>query len=355
MLGRLEIGGALKLLYKKEKYRRFNKHKINKLTRRRRHKKLKIRRFNKELEKYNKLLSSKNDVIKFPRELFLEKNSGDDFFALIEEALNKSHVILDFSHTRFVDIGSMCYIRAFVDYLQYIGKKYCIECLSKNRKMRQILQHVGIKDYKFMNITYTDIKCWDVRSWKKHSSVNIGQVIIEEILPKVLKDRISSDEFKNITPSLIEILSNCAEHAYLEDDKYNNYYLIAGEYENTNNKRSGTFAFSIVDLGQGFRSSLENKHNFFKSDKDSKLLEKAINGEVTSKIGGGKDSGRGTGLLSVLNYINDIGGSLHAYSDKGFYKLYRLDDGRKDTFSKDRKTRMLGSIIEFGLPILNKN
>ena len=56
----------------------------------------------------------------------------------------------------------------------------------------------------------------------------------------------------------------------------------------------------------------------------------------------------------MLDYIKDIGGSLHAYSDKGFYKLYRLDDGQKDTFSRDRKTKMKGSIIEIGLPISNK-
>ena len=345
----------MKLLYKKEKYKKFNRHKIAKLTRIRKKRKLKIKKYKKELDKHSKLLSRKDSIIRFPRELFLEKNNGEDIFALIEGALNKEYAILDFSDTKCVDIGSMCYIRAFVDYLQYIGKKYCIECLYKNRKMRQILQHVGIKDYKFANITYADIKCWYVRAWKKHcNEVNIGKEIMEKILPRVLENRIPSSEFENITPSLIEILSNCAEHAYLDDDEYNNYYLIAGEYENANHKRSGTFAFSIVDLGQGFRSSLEKKHSLFKSDEDSKLLEGAINGKLTSKIGGGKDSGRGTGLLSVLDYIKDIGGSLHAYSDKGFYKLYRLDDGQKDTFSRDRKTKMKGSIIEIGLPISNK-
>jgi histidine kinase-, DNA gyrase B-, and HSP90-like ATPase len=187
---------------------------------------------------------------------------------------------------------------------------------------------------------------------KNIGDVNIGKEIMEEILPKVLENRIPSSEFENITPSLIEMLSNCAEHAYLEGDEYNKYYLIAGEYENTNHKRSGTFAFSIVDLGQGFRSSLEKEHGFSKDDEDSNLLSAAINGEMTSETGGGKDSGRGAGLISVLDYIKKIGGSIHAYSDKGFYKLFRLDDGRVDTVTGDRKTKMRGSIMEIGLPYL---
>jgi len=291
--------------------------------------------------------------------MFLEKNNGEDIFLLVEEAESKQKVILDFSNTRYVDVGSMCYIRAFVDYLNDVGKEYKIECLSKNRKMRQILQHVGIKDYNLKNITYPDIKCWYIKSWKKNAEINIGKIIIEEILPYVLKGRVSSDKFKDITPSLIEILSNCSEHAYLEHDKYKNYYLIAGEYENESHKKSGTFAFSIVDLGQGFRSSLEKKKHLikviFNIDKDSELLQQAITGKISSKRGGGKDAGRGTGLTSVMEYIKDIGGMLYAYSDKGLYKLYRERSGKVRTINEDRRTKMKGSIIEIGLPILNKN
>lgn len=345
-MGVWRLGALLKHLYKTDKYRKFNKHRISKLGRRKQKAKLERKIHNKELEKHNELVSRRKDIIRFPRELFLEKNNGEDVFALMAKALTEKYVILDFSDTRYVDIGSMCYILAFINYLKSKRKGYKIECISDNKKMRQILHHVDIKKYNLTNITYADIKCWYVRSWEKHDNdVNIGKEIMEKILPKVLKNRIPSSEFENITPSLIEMLSNCAEHAYSEDDEYNTYYLIAGEYENTNHKRSGTFAFSIVDLGQGFRSSLEKEHGFSGNDEDSNLLSAAINGEMTSETGGGKDYGRGAGLISVLDYIKKIGGSLHAYSDKGFYKLCRLD-----AVSIDRKTKMKGSIIEIGLP-----
>ena len=56
-----------------------------------------------------------------------------------------------------------------------------------------------------------------------------------------------------------------------------------------------------------------------------------------------------------MDYIKDIGGVLYAYSDKGLYKLYRQKDDEVCTVNRDRKTKMKGSIIEIGLPILNKN
>ena len=225
---------------------------------------------------------------------------------------------------------------------------------SQNRKMRQILQHVGIKNYNIKKITYPDIKCWYIKSWKKNAEINIGKIIIEEILPHVFKDRVSSDEFKDITPSLIEILSNCSEHAYLEHDKYKNYYLIAGEYENSYGK-SNSFTFCIIDRGQGFRSSLaKNKNNFFveifknlqSSEHDSDLLKAAINGEDTSKEGGGKLAGRGTGLSNVVENIRTIGGSFCVYSDRGSYKVSQY----KDT-PRERKIPIKGAIIEMILPI----
>lgn len=320
-------------------------------------KRIKKKLHNIESEHRNRLVSKNGNVIRFPERLFLDQNGYDGVFSLMKEIEDKDFVVLDFSETKYVDIGSICYIRAFMDYIKNEKKGHKVKCWYQNKKMRQILQHVGIKDYKFRNITYPDIKCWYVRVWKKDDQINMGKEIMENILPKVLNNRIMSDEFKNITPSLIEILSNCSEHAYPEEDKYNSYYLIAGEYENINHERSGDFGFAVVDLGQGFRSSLKKRHNILVVDDDSKLLEDAINGKITSKEGGGKDLGRGTGLLSVLNYIKRIGGSLHAYSDKGLYEVYRSNnsgDGMM-SFRKDRKVRMKGSIIEIGLPLFNQN
>jgi len=341
----------LKLLYQKEKYKRFNKHKIEKLKRKYRKKKVKKNKYIAELDRHNRLIASK-ELIKFPEKLYLA-NKNEEVFALIEKIEGKNDVVLDFSRTKYIDIGSALYIKAFIDHLKDENKRYKITCLSKNKKMRQILQHIEIHNYG-IRVTSPDIKCWEIRTWQKGDMVNYGSVMMTEILPKVLKDKRPSDEFSDIAASLQEILSNCSEHAYTENDEYKNYYLIAGEYENSYGK-SNSFTFCIIDRGQGFRSSLaKNKNNFFveifknlqSSEHDSDLLKAAINGEDTSKEGGGKLAGRGTGLSNVVENIRTIGGSFCVYSDRGSYKVSQY----KDT-PRERKIPIKGAIIEMILPI----
>lgn len=341
----------MKLLYKKFKYKHFNKHKIEKSKRSCRRKKLKQHKYAFEVEQHNRLLSN-SEVVKFPENLYLADACGN-IFSLIAEAEGKDDVILDFSQTKRIDIGSAVYIKAFVDNQNNNGKKCQIECLSTNRKMREILQHVNIKNYG-LNITYPDIKCWEVRIWQKGDKVNYGGVMMKEILPKVLKNKIPSNEFSDIAASLQEILSNCSEHAYSENDEYKNYYLIAGEYENLY-KKSNLFTFCIVDRGQGFRASLEKKSFFYRLQAslglktDSDLLRAAVEGRMTSVKGGGEIAGRGTGLSYAVESIRNIGGSFYAYSDKGYYEIRRQID--ENIEKKERKFAIKGSIIEMMLPI----
>lgn len=338
----------MKLLYKKLKYRQFNKHKIEKLKREYRRKKQKRRKYLTELEEYHKFVAT-HEVVTFPERLYLA-SEDEAIFDLIKAAEEKDNIYLDFSKTKFIDIGSSIYIRAFIDHLNDEKKRHKILCWPKNKKMRQILKHIGVYNYN-IRVIYPDIKCWEIKSWYKNDNVNYGKVMMEEILPKVLEGKVASQKFSYIASSLQEILSNCSEHAYTEDDEYKNYYLIAGEYEDPKYVKSNSFAFCILDRGQGFRSSLEKKSVFYKScaklgiKTDSDLLKAAIEGKITSKAGG-KSTGRGTGLANVVDNVKTIKGSFYAYSDKGSYEV-----NLKKEQTRERKICIKGAILEMILPI----
>ena len=347
----------MKLVYKKIKYRKFNKHKVEKLKRKYKRKKLKKKKYKLEykleLEEYRRCVAV-NEVITFPERLNLA-HEDEAIFALINTVEEKNNAVLDFSETNFIDIGSALYIKAFIDHLKDEEKQYKILCSPKNKKMRQILKHIGVRNYK-IKVVYPDIKCWEIRTWGKHDNVNYGKVMMEEILPKVLEGKVASEKFSYIASSLQEILSNCSEHAYTEDDEYKNYYLIAGEYEDPKYIKSNSFTFCILDRGQGFRSSLEKK-SFFGTmreklgiETDSDLLQAAIEGRLTSKAGG-KSAGRGTGLANVVENVKSINGSFYAYSDKGCYEINR----QKGQICRERKIRIKGAIVAMIFPINEYN
>jgi len=337
----------MKLLYKKNKYRKFMQHKQKKL--RKRHWQCKLRQ--KQKLKYLHIRgrgSITNKKIKFPKKLYLESRK-EEIFYFISKAEKIDNPILDFSQVEQIDIGSALYIKAFYDFLYNAGGKPIIICSPKNHKMRQILQHIGVADYG-LRITFNDIKCWAVRVWHTKAAINYGQVLHQEILPGVLDGKIPSAEFSRIASNLQELLLNCNEHAYIEKDTFTNFYLIGGEYQ-TDSKKSNTFSFCILDYGQGFKSSLRKNTFFdklksrFNPNSDSELLRAATQGIFNANKR--KHSGRGTGLPAVAENVKLIGGTLYIYSDKGSFVIQAKEEEKL----RDRKYLTKGSIIEVILPI----
>lgn len=287
-------------------------------------------------------------TIKFSHHLYLA-SQDEQLFKKIKSVKNQPAVNFSFSNVKSVDVGSMLYIKAFIDYKIKKGDSVKVSCVSDNSKMRQILQHMGLKDYG-MSITYSDIKCWNVREWHENTHENYGKVLMTEILPAVLENKFPSKEFSRIAMGLNELLSNCSEHAYTEDDLFKGYYLIAGEYDNIETGKSNEFSFCIIDMGQGFRSSLHKNTGFQKFIGDFGILadEKLIKEAVDSRFNANKEknSGRGTGLPAVKKSVETVKGGLHIYSDRG---TYMLNAGTERL--KSRKCDIIGSIITVNLPI----
>lgn len=334
----------MKLLYKKEKYRRFNKHKVHKQTLKWIHKAIKKRSGKKhaDLDDANK---AKCVSIKFPQNLFLS-DEKEIIFEKLNHASQQNCVRLIFSKVQNISIGSALYIKAYVDSHKE-KQDIKISCSPQNKKMREILQHMDLKKYD-MKLSCKDVLCWTFRSWTKNNPENYGKLMMEEILPKVLNGKIPSNEFSNLASNLHELLYNCAEHAYTENDGFTGYYFIAGEYENRTGK-SNKFSFAIIDMGQGFRSSLrknnifDNVMNKFHLTNDAELIKAAVDGKFNANPD--DDMGRGTGLTDVRDNIKKIGGTLNISSDFGAYSY------ESEERLINRKNVTIGSIITVNLPI----
>lgn len=287
-------------------------------------------------------------IIQLPKSVYL-LTPDEKIFQIINEAENKERICFKFSTVQNIDVGSMLYIKAFIDKKKAEGVDVRVSCAKQNSKMRQILQHMKLKNYN-LHITYNDIRCWTVKEWHGYSEENYVKVFMEETLPNVLEGKIPNENFAGIASSLTELLANCSEHAYLKGDNFKGYFLIAGEYENIIHGKSNGFSFCILDMGQGFRGSLHKNTQFNNVIKqlgilsDDKIIKAAVEGKFNANTD--KTAGRGTGLPDVKKKVESINGSLHIYSNKGTY----LYNNGNETL-KMRNYAVIGSIITVTLPI----
>lgn len=288
----------------------------------------------------------KYEVVKFPKNLYIE-DSSEILIRKINEISSKNNVRFIFSAVKNISVSSALYIKAYVDSHKDL-QDIKISCKESNLKMREILQHMELKNYG-LKISHKDISCWTFRQWTKNNPENYAKIFMEEIFPKVLQDRVVSEMFSEIASGLHELLANCCEHAYTDGDVFTGYYFIAGEYENDNG-RSNEFTFCIIDMGQGFRASLRKNTKFekikemlgLKQDKD--LIKAAVEGRFNANPN--KNSGRGTGLPAVKEKVKLIDGVLKIYSDCGIFKFNKGEDS-----CKERNNPIIGSMITVSLPI----
>ncbi len=104
--------------------------------------------------------------------------------------------------------------------------------------------------------------------------------------------------------------------------------MFCDEYDN-----SEDFIVCIADRGQGFKSSLEQKHLTFPQQLlnwgEGKLIKAAVKGQSGA---GSRQSGRGQGLKSVLESTKRMQGNFYIYSGRGMYSY----DGGKESASEKK-------------------
>ena len=314
-----------------------------------------LKEIRKAIKKRNKRLHNikgriqeriKYTVVKFPENLYIE-DSSEILIRKINEISSEDNVRFNFSQIKNISVSSALYIKAYIDSHKDL-QNIKISCKESNLKMREILQHMKLKNYG-LKISHKDISCWTFKQWAKNNPENYAKIFMEEIFPKVLQDRVVSNMFSEIASGLHELLVNCCEHAYTEDTGFTGYYFIAGEYENSNG-RSNEFTFCVIDMGQGFRASLQKNTGFAKIkerlglEQDKDLIKAAVEGRFNANPD--KNSGRGTGLPAVKEKVNLIDGVLKIYSDYGIFKSNKNGDS-----CYERENSIIGSMITVSLPI----
>lgn len=285
-------------------------------------------------------------IVRFPEDLYIE-DSSEILIRKINEISSKDNVRFNFSQVKNISVSSALYIKAYIDSHKNL-QNIKISCKESNLKMREILQHMELKNYG-LNISHKDISCWTFRQWTKNNPENYSKIFMEEVFPKVLQNRVVSERFSDIASGLHELLANCCEHAYMDGNVFTGYYFIAGEYENDNGK-SNEFTFCIIDMGQGFRASLQKNTGFAKIkerlglEQDKDLIKAAVEGRFNANPD--RNSGRGTGLPAVKEKVKLIDGVLKIYSDCGIFKFDKNGDN-----CYERKNSIIGSMITVSLPI----
>lgn len=268
------------------------------------------------------------------------------FIKDLNEAELESFPAISFNKTERIDISAGIYLKAFFDHIKIEGEGYKIICSKSNRKIREVLQYLGIKNYKH-KISHADILCWDLNYWDvdDNKELNFSKILMEEILPKTLHGKVPSKDFSSIASALQEVLSNCLEHAYDDKDIFKRFYLYAGEYLNTD-----SFTFCVLDRGCGFKKSLEQRDLKFNQKafpSEGRLIKAAVDGQ--SGAGSPKD-GRGEGLKSVLEKTKKLNGRFSIYSGIGYYSFRN----NKESIG-DRTANVKGSLISLTVPITEGN
>ncbi len=125
------------------------------------------KRKNKHLRNKKRKVSDhvKWSVIKFSKELYIDDPS-EELIRKINEISPTDNIRLNFSAVQKISVSSALYIKAYVDSRKEL-QNIKISCSKNNKKMREILQHMKLKNYN-LRISHKDIKCWSFKQWSKN-------------------------------------------------------------------------------------------------------------------------------------------------------------------------------------------
>ena len=272
-------------------------------------------------------------------------NNAENLFGFIGEVFEHPNRIIDFRGLELVTIRGGIVLKAFRDeYIETFKHEPVIKP-PKKKKMKAVLQFLGYSDFGIDYLDYSDIVCWDIRSWDKRDDqrkTNHPKEIMEEIIPKCCgKDTLDKNS-KELASAVAEAINNSSEHAYLGSKKnalFQKWYLGCGIYPGTN-----SLVFCVYDKGQGFRESMQNDKQLWSFlpmlDKDYKYIVRATEG-----VSGTKDEGRGQGLKKAVVKLKKAGGFVEIMSGNGLFNTSNKNS------AIERKVYVDGSIIAFSVPV----
>jgi hypothetical protein len=332
---------------KKEKHLQFLKWCQNRQQKIERHKRRKKKRVTKISLKTG--ISYLKDFIKvvFPEviDLYNRKRCEEtlDFFYREYNDIDqyKNGAVFNFFKVKQITLSGGIVLRCFYDFL--LSKHIKIRCSEINRdKIQQILSHIGILKDKNIPITHNDISRWDIRQWNKKetSKEKFNVELISEIIKTTTGRGEQSRVHKRLYEVIPEILFNCIQHAY-NDNNFQLFYLFSGIADNK-------YVFCILDRGIGFKATYEKWHEGLLDFNDIKNDGDYIKYSIQQDNSSIKKSGRGNGLFTLKENIMGLGGIIFIHSYNGKVIVSKKTG---ETESENRYP-LVGSLVQFEIPML---
>ncbi|MDR0506933.1 MAG: ATP-binding protein [Dysgonamonadaceae bacterium] len=246
-------------------------------------------------------------------------------------------IIFDFTNTRKISLSGGIIIKCLFDFLKSKKTKIIIQNTVDN-KVKQILCHIGLVSDEAIQITHDDISRWQIQSWNKKETPRkkIKMDLISSIIQKTTDWGIRTKSHKRLYEVIPEILYNCIEHAYNEDDEFQWFYLFSGIADNN-------YVFCVLDRGMGFKATYE-KRGVVSPDKiknDGDYIRFSIEHNHSSLF----KSGRGNGLPALKENILALSGHIFIHSYKGEVVIFK-----KNEIQSENRYPLVGSLLQFSVP-----
>jgi len=332
---------------KKEKYLQFLQWSLNRCQKIERQKRKKKNRKKRSMPKAG--IKYTNDAIKiiFPViiDLYSSKRCEEtlNFFNQEYNDIEKytNGVIFDFSNVKEISLSGGIVLRCFYDFLLSKHTKIKFDGIKRD-KVKQILYHIEIFKEEKVIVNQKDISRWTIKHWnrKETTKKKFGNDIISEIIKTTTGWGEQSPMHKRLYEVIPEILVNCIQHAYNDDDNFQLFYLFSGVASNK-------YVFCVFDRGIGFKATYEKwqKDCFEFNDilNDGDYIKYSIQMDHSSI----RKKGRGNGLFTLKENISKLGGAILIYSYKGKVEVSK----KRDEIKSENRYPLLGSMVQFEIPI----
>lgn len=227
-----------------------------------------------------------------------------NIFNLLRDGVSDLKIYLDFQSVQKVSVESIVYIIAI---LKNVRVRPNIRCdfmgnFPQNEAARKLFQESGFLNYVESN---------SARNPKTTDRIQIqtGRDTNTEVARTVRNfaksaGLLSNRELRILFQSLIELMSNTVEHAYIDDKKRGlipAWYLYCQYTDDA-------LLFTFIDIGEGIPRTINRKIIKDWNLNDSKAIMSALNGEFRSET---KAEYRGKGLPELKKHVID--GSLRQF------------------------------------------
>lgn len=318
--------------------------------------KLKIERKNSKKKKHHREAQLKTGIkitenyirIVFPEVIDLYNSKRcEETLGFINQEYNdidkyKDGVVFNFSKVKKITLSGGIIIRCFYDFL--LSKNTKINCNEIMRdKTQQILSHIGILKNKNIQITHKDISRWTIKYWSKTdiTKKKFSNELISEIIKTTTGWEDQSKGHRRLYEVVPEILFNCIDHAYNDENRFQLFYLFSGIADKK-------YVFCVLDRGIGFKATYQKRQEgrlcFENIENDGDYIKYSIQMDHSSM----RTSGRGNGLYTLKENILNLRGNIYIHSYNGKVEI----SPKKGEIQSENRFPLIGSLVQFEIPML---